>query len=33
MGLAIQDVYEADTLFYQQGLKTNEVIQISTQTM
>ena len=33
LGLAIQDVYQADTLFYQQGLKTNEVVEISTQTM
>ena len=33
LGLAIGDVYKADTLFYQQGLKTNEVVEISTQTM
>ena len=33
MGLAIKDVYQADTLFYQQGLKTNEVVALSTQTM
>ena len=33
LGLAINDVYKADTLFYQQGLKTNEVVQISTETM
>lgn len=33
LGLAINDVYKADTLFYQQGLKTNEVIAISTETM
>lgn len=33
LGLAIGDVYKADTLFYQQGLKTNEVVVISTETM
>jgi TP901 family phage tail tape measure protein len=33
MGLAIKDVYEADTLFYQQGLKTQEVVALSTETM
>lgn len=33
MGLAINDVYQADMLFYQQGLKTNEVVAISTETM
>ena len=33
MGLAIRDVYKADTLFYQQGLKTNEVVELSTETM
>ena len=33
LGLAINDVYKADTLFYQQGLKTEEVIAISTETM
>lgn len=33
LGLTIKDVYQADTLFYQQGLKTNEVIELSTQTM
>lgn len=33
LGLAIGDVYKADTLFYQQGLKTNEVVEISTETM
>ena len=32
-GLAIKDVYEADTLFYQQGLKTNEVMALSNETM
>lgn len=33
LGLAIRDVYEADTLFYQQGLSTQQVVEISTQTM
>ena len=33
LGLAINDVYKADTLFYQQGLKTNEVVELSTETM
>ena len=33
LGLAIKDVYQADTLFYQQGLKTEEVVALSTQTM
>ena len=33
LGLAIGDVYKADTLFYQQGLKTNQVMAISTETM
>ena len=33
LGLAIKDVYQADTLFYQQDLKTNEVVAISTETM
>ena len=33
LGLTIKDVYQADTLFYQQGLKTNEVVELSTQTM
>lgn len=32
-GLAIKDVYEADTLFYQQGLKRNEVTALSNETM
>ena len=32
-GLAIKDVYQADTLFYQQGLKTNEVVALSNETM
>jgi hypothetical protein len=30
LGMAINDVYKADTLFYQQGLKTNEVVELST---
>jgi hypothetical protein len=30
LGLTIKDVYQADTLFYQQGLKTNEVVELST---
>jgi uncharacterized protein (DUF3084 family) len=30
LGLSIKDVYQADTLFYQQGLKTNEVVELST---
>lgn len=33
LGLAINDVYKADTLYYQQGLKTSEVVAISTETM
>lgn len=33
LGLTIQDVYEADTLYYQQGLKTNEVMAVSNETM
>ena len=33
LGMAINDVYKADTLFYQQGLKTNEVVELSTQTI
>lgn len=33
MGLTIEDVYKADTLYYQQGLKKNEVMAISNQTM
>lgn len=32
-GLAITDVYQADTLFYQQGLKTQEVQELSNETM
>lgn len=33
LGVSIQDVYEAQTLYYQQGLKTNEVIQVSNETL
>ena len=33
LGVAIKDVYEAETLYYQQGLKTNEVVAISTETL
>lgn len=33
LGVAIKDVYEAETLYYQQGLKTNEVTAMSTQTL
>jgi TP901 family phage tail tape measure protein len=33
LGLAINDVYQADMLYYQQGLKTEEVIAVSTETM
>lgn len=33
LGVAIKDVYEADTLYYQQGLKTNEVMAVSNETM
>lgn len=33
MGLAIKDVYKADTLFYQQGLKKEQVMALSTETM
>lgn len=33
LGLVINDVYQADMLYYQQGLKTNEVIAVSTETM
>jgi hypothetical protein len=29
LGVAIKGVYEAETLYYQQGLKTNEVIAMS----
>ena len=33
LGVAIRDVYEAETLYYQQGLKTNEVVAMSTETL
>ena len=33
LGLSIKDAYEAATLFYQQGLKTNEVVSISNETL
>lgn len=33
LGVAIRDTYKAATLFYQQGLKTNEVVGISNQTL
>jgi len=33
LGAAIKEVYEADTLYYQQGLKTNQVMQVSNETM
>lgn len=33
LGLSIKGVYEADTLFYQQGLKTNEVVALSNETL
>ena len=33
LGVTIHDVYEASTLYYQQGLKTNEVMQITTATL
>ena len=33
LGVSITEAYEAATLYYQQGLKTNEVIAISTETM
>ena len=33
LGLAIKDVYEAETLYYQQGLKTNQVVEMSTETL
>jgi TP901 family phage tail tape measure protein len=33
LGLAIKDVYKAETLYYQQGLKTNEVVAMSTETL
>ena len=33
LGMAIKDVYEAETLYYQQGLKTAQVTQLSTSTL
>lgn len=33
LGVAIKDTYEAATLYYQQGLKTNEVVSISNETL
>lgn len=33
LGVAIKDVYEATTLYYQQGLKTNQAMGLTTQTM
>ena len=33
LGVAISDAYKSATLFYQQGLKTNEVIEVSNQTL
>lgn len=33
LGVAIKDVYEAETLYYQQGLKTNEVTEMSAETL
>ena len=33
LGVAIKDVYEAETLYYQQGLKTNEVVALSNETL
>lgn len=33
LGVTIHDTYEAATLFYQQGLRTNEVMQISNETL
>ena len=33
LGLAIHDVYEASTLYYQQGLKTNEVMAVTNATL
>ena len=32
-GMAIKDVYAADTLYYQQGLKTQQVIEVSNETL
>ena len=33
LGLAVRDVYEASTLYYQQGLKTNEVMAVTNATL
>lgn len=33
LGVSIHDVYEASTLYYQQGLKTNEVTQLTNATL
>jgi TP901 family phage tail tape measure protein len=33
LGRSINDVYKAETLYYQQGLKTEEVVALSTETM
>ena len=33
LGISIKSVYEAETLYYQQGLKTEEVIALSNQTL
>ena len=33
LGVTIHDVYEASTLYYQQGLKTNEVMQLTNATL
>ena len=33
LGVAISDTYKAATLYYQQGLKTNEVVGVSNQTL
>ena len=33
LGVAIKDVYEAETLYYQQGLKVNEVTALSNATL
>lgn len=33
LGIAIGEVYKAETLYYQQGLKTNEVVTMSTETL
>ena len=33
LGVAIKEIYEADTLYYQQGLKTQQVQELSNETM